>query len=312
MSLYLVTGGAGFIGSHIVATLVKNGEKVRVLDNFITGKKENLAGVMNKIRLITGDIRNVKTLKKSLTGVDYVLHQAALRSVPRSIEDPVSSNDVNITGTLLLLKTAHECKVKRVVIASSSSIYGDNPKLPKREDQLPSPISPYAASKIADEYYCQIYSKIFGVETVCLRYFNVFGPKQDPKSEYAAVIPKFIVAALTNRTITVHGDGLQSRDFSYIDNVVSANLLAAKAKNVSGEVFNIACGERHTLMEMVGIISKVLNKKLNVVHTKSRIGDVKHTLADIRKSEKLLGYKTKVNFNDGMKLTIDYFVNLNK
>ena len=246
MSIYLVTGGAGFIGSHIVETLVKKGQKVRVLDNFITGKKEHLSKVMDKIELINGDIRNVKTLEKSLKGVTYVLHQAALRSVPRSIDDPVSSNDVNITGTLLLLQQAHAAKVKRVVIASSSSIYGDNPALPKKESQLPSPISPYAVSKICDEYYCQVYTKIFGMETVCLRYFNVFGPKQDPESEYAAVIPKFITAALTGRTIEVHGDGLQSRDFAFIDNVVSANLLACTAKNASGKSFNIACGERHT------------------------------------------------------------------
>jgi len=307
MSLYLVTGGAGFIGSNIVEELVNTGEKVRVIDNFITGKRENLNQVIDKIELIEGDILDIKKLKFALKNVDFVLHQAALRSVPRSVEDPVSTNEVNIRGTLLLLKYAKEANVKRVVFASSSSIYGDAPELPKKETQLPAPISPYAVSKITGEYYCYVYSKIYGLETVCLRYFNVFGPKQDPASEYAAVIPKFIMCALKDQQFEIHGDGLQSRDFSYIDNVVEANILASKAKNVSGEVFNIACGKSYKLMDIVNIIKNTLKKDLKYIHTKSRIGDVRHTLADISKAQKLLKYKVKTDFKQGMKKTIAYF-----
>ena len=311
MSLYLVTGGAGFIGSHIVEELVNLGKKVRVLDNFSTGKKENLAKVIDKIELVEGDIRKETDLKAALKDVDFVLHQAALRSVPRSIDDPISTNDVNITGTLLLLKLAKEFKVKRVVYASSSSVYGDSPELPKVETQLPSPISPYAVSKLTGEYYCRVYSKTFGLETVSLRYFNVFGPRQDPKSQYAAVIPKFIDSAIRGEELEVHGDGKQSRDFSYVENVVKANILSCEAKNISGEVFNIACGENHTVLDIANTIGKILKKEVKIRHISPRAGDVRHTLADISKAKKFLGYKVYVDFQEGMKRTVEYFLRTN-
>ena len=312
MSLYLVTGGAGFIGSHIVDKLVQLGEKVRVLDNFVTGKKENLAKSINKIELINGDIRDRKKLQVALKSVDFVLHQAALRSVPRSVDDPISTNDVNITGTLLLLEQSRKCKVQRVVYAASSSAYGDSPELPKKETQLPAPVSPYAVSKLAGEYYCSMYNKLYGLETISLRYFNVFGPRQDPASEYAAVVPKFIELALKGKTLEIHSDGLQSRDFSYIDNVVSANLLAVKSKKGIGEVFNIACGEKWTILDIAETIGRIIDKKLKYHHTQTRKGDVRHTLADISKAKKMLGYKPITNFEEGMRKTVEYFLKSHK
>ena len=312
MSLYLVTGGAGFIGSHIVDKLVQLGEKVRVLDNFVTGKKENLSKSINKIELINGDIRDRKKLQVALKGVDFVLHQAALRSVPRSVDDPISTNDVNITGTLLLLEQSRKCKVQRVVYAASSSAYGDSPELPKKETQLPAPVSPYAVSKLAGEYYCSMYNKLYGLETISLRYFNVFGPRQDPASEYAAVVPKFIELALKGKTLEIHSDGLQSRDFSYIDNVVSANLLAVKSKKGIGEVFNIACGEKWTILDIAETIGRIIDKKLKYHHTQTRKGDVRHTLADISKAKKMLGYKPITNFEEGMRKTVEYFLKSHK
>jgi len=309
MSKYLITGGAGFIGSHIAEKLIRMGEKVRIIDNFETGKKENLINIKNKIELIKGDIRNEKDLNTALKKVDFVLHQAALRSVPRSIEDPISSNDVNVSGMLLLLKLSAEHKVKKFVFASSSSVYGDNPTLPKRENQLPMPISPYAATKLTGENYCKVFSKIYGLQTIVLRYFNVFGPKQDPKSQYAVVVPKFITSALTGKTIEIHGDGKQSRDFTYIDNVVSANILAAKCK-YSGEIFNVACNKNYSLLDLIKLIEKLSGTKMKYKFTESRIGDVKHTLADISKIRKMLNYKVLVNFETGIERTIEYFKNL--
>jgi nucleoside-diphosphate-sugar epimerase len=312
VGLNLVTGGAGFIGSHIAEELVKNKQKVRVIDNFSTGKPGNLGEIKDRIEIIKGDIRDEKAMKKALKGVDYVYHQAALRSVPRSVDDPLSTNDVNVTGTLLLLFLARAAGVKRVVYAASSSAYGDSPELPKKETQLPAPISPYAVSKLVCEYYCRVYSKIYGLETVSLRYFNVFGPRQDPRSEYAAVIPRFITLAMKDKQLEIHGDGLQSRDFSYIDNVVHGNLLAMKAKGVSGEVFNIACNERYSVIDIAETIGKTLDKKIKYKFLPSRVGDVKHTLADISKAEKYLGYRVKVDFKEGMRKTVGYFLNNNK
>lgn len=308
MALNLVTGGAGFIGSHIVEELIRRKEKVRVIDDFSSGKRENLAKVINKIDLVKGDIRDEKALRKALKGVKYVYHEAALRSVPRSIEDPISTNDVNVSGMLLLLEMSRKFGVKRLVFASSSSLYGNSPELPKKETQLPAPISPYAASKIMGEYYCSIYSRIFGLETVSLRYFNVFGPRQDPMSEYAAVIPKFIITVLEDKPLEIHGDGLQSRDFSYIDNVVSANLLAMKAKKVSGSAFNVACGEKYTILDIGKTIGEITGKKIRYKHYPARAGDVRHTLADISRTKKYLGYKTLVNFKEGMRRTVEYFL----
>jgi len=304
---YLVTGGAGFIGSSIAGELVKLGQYVRILDNFCTGKIENMSPFINKIDLVRGDIRETKDLKKALKGIDFVLHQAALRSVPRSVEDPLSTNDVNITGTLKLLMMARELKVKRVVYASSSSAYGDCKEFPQKETFATNPISPYAVAKLAAEHYCQVFAKTFGLETVSLRYFNVFGPRQDPNSKYSAVIPKFIFAAMKNATIEIHGDGRQSRDFSYIDNVVEANIKAATVKGISGNVFNIACNESHSVMEIARGIEQALGRKIKIVHTQKRAGDVKRTFADISKAKKLMGYSPKVDFEEGLKRTFEWF-----
>ena len=304
----LVTGGAGFIGSHIAAKLLENGEKVRILDDFSTGKWSNIEALEQEVEVVEGDLRDEAAVERAVAGCDYVFQQAALRSVPRSIDDPRANNDVNVTGILNLLIASKRAGVKRVVYASSSSVYGDDPTLPKVETQTPRPISPYAASKIMGEYYCRIYSQLYGLETVAMRYFNVFGPRQDPESIYAAVIPRFITAGLANEAAEVHGDGEQSRDFTYIDNVVAANLLAAKAPGAVGEAFNVACGGRNSLLDVLSAIEDGLGKKVERNHPPSRAGDVKHTLADISKAKELLGYEPLVNFEDGMKRTVDWFV----
>jgi UDP-glucose 4-epimerase len=303
----LITGGAGFIGSHIAARLLVQGERVRILDDFSTGKWSNLDGFRNDVEVIEGDLRDPAALARAVKGCDVVYQQAALRSVPRSIDDPRANNDVNVTGILNLLIAAKEAGVRRVVYASSSSVYGDDPTLPKVEDQTPRPISPYAATKIMGEYYCRIYSQLYGLETVSLRYFNVFGPRQDPESRYAAVVPRFITAALANEPLEIHGDGLQSRDFTYIDNVVQANLLAGDAPGAVGEAFNIACGARYSLMDTVEAIEKSLGHTVKRDHVESRAGDVKHTLADIGKARRLLGYEPQIAFAEGMERTVAWF-----
>jgi UDP-glucose 4-epimerase len=304
---YVVTGGAGFIGSNIVEALSKRGDHVRVLDNFSTGRRENLAGLAN-VEVVEGDLRDAAAVRRAVTGVDGVFHQAALRSVPRSVDDPMSSNDVNVSGTLQLLMGCREAKVRRVVYASSSSVYGDDPALPKVETLVPHPISPYAVSKLAAEHYCVTFAKLFGVESVSLRYFNVFGPRQNPESKYSAVIPRFLELALQGKPLEVHGDGEQSRDFTYIENVVQGNLRAMETPGVSGEVFNVACGTRHSLIAIADAIGDFLGRKLERTHLPSRAGDVRHTLADIGKAEKLLGYKPSVDFAEGMRRTCEYFV----
>jgi len=309
--MYLVTGGAGFIGSSIVEALVGRGERVRILDNFSTGSLDNLAGVKDAVDIIEGDLRDMSAVRRAVAGVTYIAHQAALRSVPRSIDDPLSSDAVNTHGTLQLLLAAHEAKtVRRLVYASSSSVYGDSPALPKVEDQMPSPISPYAVSKLAAEYYCRMYARLYGLETVSLRYFNVFGPKQSPESKYAAVVPLFIRAALHDQPIIMHGDGEQSRDFTYIDNVVQANLEACSALGVGGEVFNIACNSRHSVLEIAQSIQRFLGRPLNIQHTPPRPGDVRHTQASIEKAERLLHYHPTVGFEEGMRRTFDHWVAL--
>lgn len=307
MSRYLVTGGAGFIGSSIVSELVRRNDTVRVLDDFSSGRQENLEAVSGKIELITGDIRDRELLKKAVQGCDYVLHQAALRSVPKSMNDPLLYNDVNVTGTLNVLLAAFEAKVKRVVFASSSSLYGDSERLPQTEEQLPRPVSPYAASKMAGEHYCRVFSKAYGLETVALRYFNVFGPKQSLESEYAVVIPKFITCVMKDEQPPIHGDGAQSRDFTYIENVVEANLLAATRNGVAGEAFNVACGKGYSLLELVRILNGIMNKDIEPKFIAPRPGDVKHTLADITKMKRLLGLDPKVDFVLGLKKTVEYF-----
>jgi UDP-glucose 4-epimerase len=304
--MYLVTGGAGFIGSNVAEALVRRGEKVRILDDFSSGKRTNLRGFADDVEVIDGDLRDMDAVRRAVEGIVGVYHQAALRSVPRSVDNPLATNDVNITGTLQLLMASRDAGVKRVVAASSSSVYGANEDLPKREDQMLLPVSPYAASKLAGEHYCRIFTRLYGLETVSLRYFNVFGPRQDPDSQYAAVVPLFIQAGLDGVPLTVHGDGMQSRDFTYIDNVVQANLRAMEAPNVGGEAFNIACGSRYTLMDIVHAIEHELGRTLTCRHTPSRAGDVRHTLADISKAERMLGFQPTVDFEDGMARTVAY------
>lgn len=307
MSLYLVTGGAGFIGSNIVGELVKRKEGVRVIDNFITGKRENLSSFTGNIELIEGDIRSRDDLKKALKGVDYVLHQAALRSVPKSVEDPFLTNDINVNGTLNLLFEAKKAKVKRVVYASSSSVYGDVKKFPQKEDFNTRPISPYGVSKLAGENYCRAFSATFGLETVSLRYFNVFGPRQNPESKYSACIPAFLSRVLNDNPPIVEWDGKQSRDFTYVSNVVEANLKAAVKKGISGEVFNIACGTAISILDIVDELNKRLGKDLRPEYAPKRLGDVRKSCADITKMKGLLELKPKVQFEEGLEKTIEWF-----
>lgn len=309
MAFYLVTGGAGFIGSNIAKTLVERGEKVRVLDNLATGKIENIAAIREQIDFIEGDLRDMDTVQKAVAGVDYVLHQGALPSVPRSISDPITSNEVNIKGTLNVLVACRDNKVKRFVMASSSSVYGNTEVLPKVEDMKLQPLSPYATSKMAAERYAMNFYRLYGLETVALRYFNVFGPQQDPTSQYSAVIPKFITAMLQNEPPSVYGDGEQSRDFTYIDNVVAANLLACTAEKAPGHAMNVACGNRYTLNQLLENLEGILEQKANAIYHAPRTGDVKHSHAGIDLAGKLLGFEPKVSFEAGLKKTVDWYRN---
>jgi UDP-glucose 4-epimerase len=306
--MYLITGGAGFIGSHLVQELIRYQQEVRVFDNFSSGRKQNLEGVADRIELIEGDIRDLAELRRAMSGVRYVLHQAAICSVPRSIEDPASTNEVNAQGTLNVLLAAREAGVQRVVYASSSSVYGESHLKIQEEDQRPFPISPYAVSKLAGELYCRLFSRLYGLETVSLRYFNVFGPRQDPESENGAVIPRFIVQALRGEPVEVHDDGLQSRDFTYVSDIVQANLLAAKAPNVAGEVLNVGCGESHAVLDIVFFLSKFLGIDIQWRKTAARKGDVRRTQADIGKAKRLLGYEVEVEFPVGLALTVKHFM----
>ena len=302
MSTYLITGGGGFIGSNIVEELVRRGDTVRVLDNFSTGKRENLSPFLDSIELFEGDIRSYHIVREAVQGVDFILHQAALPSVPRSIKDPLTTNEVNVVGTLNILNAAKDEGVKRIIYASSSSIYGDLETLPKTEDMLPKPLSPYAVSKLAGEKYCQVFTRLYGLETVALRYFLVFGPRQDPTSQYSAVIPKFIAAIRNGQPPTVYGDGEQSRDFTFVDNVVQANLLACESglEELSGEIFNIACGKRITINNLIQSINRILGTDIKPVYTDPRPGDVRHSLANIGKAQQFLGYQAKVDFYEGL------------
>lgn len=308
MAHYLVTGGAGFIGSNIVEELVRRGKKVRVLDNFITGKRENIAPFLKKIELIKGDIRDKKILNKALKGVDFVLHQAALRSVPKSVEDPLLTNDINIFGTLNLLMAARDAKVKRVVYASSSSVYGDAKKFPQKEIDPTMPISPYGVSKLAAENYCVTFSKTFGLETVSLRYFNVFGPRQNPESKYSAVIPAFLFKMLKGESPVVEWDGRQSRDFTFVLNVVEANLKACLMPGISGEVFNVACGATTSVIDIVKSLNKILKAEIEPIYAAKRPGDVRKTYANIGKMKRLLKISRLVKFEEGISLTVKYFM----
>ncbi len=307
---YLITGGAGFIGSHLVERLLSGGHRVRVLDNFSSGTLANLAfaaPVGGALEIVRGDVRDLAVVEAATAGVEVIFHQAALRSVPRSVEDPLGTNADNVTGTLHVLEAARRSGVRRVVYASSSSVYGDRPELPKREDQPLAPISPYAVSKAAGEQYASVWSRLYGVETVGLRYFNVFGPRQDPASEYAAVIPRFILWGFRGEPLPIHGSGEQSRDFTYIDNVVEANVLAAVADGASGGVFNIACGDRISLLDIVGRLERLLGRSLARRHTPARAGDIPHSLADIDRATRVLSYTPKVDFDEGLGRTVEYF-----
>jgi nucleoside-diphosphate-sugar epimerase len=303
----LVTGGAGFIGSHLVERLVKEGHKVRVIDNFSTGRRENLAAVAGQIELIEGDIRDFQAVCQAARGCDVIFHEGALCSVTRSVEKPLDTNAVNIDGTLNVLLAARDEGVKRVVCASSSSVYGDNPTLPKKETQTAAPSSPYAITKLTGELYCRVFYQLFGLETFSLRYFNVFGPRQEPDSPYAAVIPRFIAALLKGKPPVIEGDGQQSRDFSYIDNVVEANLAAMKAQAGFGEAFNVACGQSTTVVELADHLAQLLGIAIQPVHVAPRPGDVRHSLADISKAEALLSYRPRVDSITGLKYTVDWY-----
>ena len=309
MAKYLITGAAGFIGSALAHALVEKGETVRGVDNFATGKRENLAAIAGRLEFMEADLLDGQAMARACRGVDYILHEAAIPSVPRSVADPFTSNQVNVEGTLKLLLAARDAKVKRVVYAGSSSAYGDTPTLPKHEAMLPNPISPYAVSKLTGEWYMQVFQRVYGVETVVLRYFNVFGPRQDAASQYSGVLARFINAMLNDEEPIVYGDGEQSRDFTYVDNVVAANLLAceAAASAVSGQVFNIASGRRTTLNQTVRSLKRITLYEGQVAHAPERAGDIKHSLADISRAAKHLGYKPTVGFEEGLERTVAWY-----
>jgi UDP-glucose 4-epimerase len=310
MRLVLVTGAAGFIGSHLAARLLAEGARVRALDDFSTGSMANLAAIgasADDLEVIRGDVRDLGVVERAVKGADTIFHQAAMRSVPRSVADPLGANENNVTGTLHVFEAARRAGVRRVVYASSSSVYGDGPELPKREEQEPAPVSPYAVSKLAGEHYGRVWHRLYGVETVGLRYFNVFGPRQDPASEYATVIPRFILQALRGEPLEIHGDGRQSRDFTYIDNVVEANMLAARAEAVGGAVFNIGVGARTSLLDIVERLETLLARPLVRRHTPPRAGDVLHTLADVSRARRMLGYVPLVGFEEGLARTLEHF-----
>ena len=309
MALYLVTGIAGFIGSSIARALLKEGEQVRGVDNLSTGKRENIAEILPRIDFREADLLDMGAMKGACRGVECVFHQAAIPSVPKSVLEPLANNQANVDGTLNLLIAARDGKVRRVVYAASSSAYGDTPRLPKREDMAPNPISPYAVAKLASEYYMTSFHRCYGLETVSLRYFNIFGPRQDPTSPYSGVLAKFITQMLRGEQPTIFGDGTQSRDFTYIDNAIEANLLAAKAPaaEVAGRVFNVATGTRADLNETFALLKKFTGYSGTVQHGPDREGDVKHSLADISQAEKHLGYRPRVNFEEGLRRTVEWY-----
>jgi len=307
MARYLVTGGAGFIGSNIAEALVKRGEQVVVLDNLSTGYEKNIAHLRNDISFVKGDVRDAATVREALAGVDYVLHEAALASVPRSIEDPVFVTDVNVRGTLIMLDEARRAGVKRFVYAASSSAYGDTERLPKEESMAPKPLSPYAASKLMGEYYCAVYAHVYGMSTVSLRYFNIFGPRQDPRSQYAAVIPIFVSHLMAGTPPSIFGDGEQSRDFTFVENVVEANILASRCEGARGQTINIGCGTHYTLNDMFNQMRSIMDSPVTPRYAEARAGDVKHSHADISAAEKLIGYKVAVPFAEGLRRTIAWY-----
>ena len=303
---FLVTGGAGFIGSNLVHSLLANGHKIRVLDNFSTGRHENLDGIESRIEILEGYIRDFATVAQAVLGMDVVLHLAALPSVPRSVKDPLTSHEVNITGTLNVLEASRQADVKKVVSASSSSVYGESEVLPKHEKMELQPLSPYAVTKLTGEYYCRVYWELFKLPTVSLRYFNVFGPRQNPEGDYAAVIPKFIKALLNNEKPLVYGDGGQSRDFTYIENAIQANILAATTEKIVGTEYNVACGGEFTLNQLLEELRNIIGSDIAANYEKSRAGDIRRSFADISKL-KVHGYRPTINFRQGLEKTVDYF-----
>ena len=307
MEKFLVTGGAGFIGSNICRKLVSQGCFVRVIDNLLTGKKSNLADIIDGIEFIQADMGDEKIARRAAKNIDIVLHEGALPSVPRSVDDPAATHKHCVDATFTLLMAARDAGVKRFVYASSSAAYGDTPTLPKVESMLPEPLSPYAVAKLVGEYYCSVFYKVFGLQTISLRYFNVFGPYQDPTSQYAAAIPAFVTAILKNQPPTIFGDGEQSRDFTYVDNIVEANLLAARAKHAAGQVLNIACGQVVTVNEIIGMINELTGRNVKPVYADPRPGDVKHSLADITLAKKLIGFKPIVPFKQGLELALTWY-----
>jgi len=307
MSVYLVTGGAGFIGSHLVDHLVGQGEEVRVLDDFSSGKAENLRRNLDKINLIEGNVADLGTVRKATEGADYVLHHAAIASVISSIDDPLSSHDANLTGTLNVLIAARDAGVRRAVLATSAAVYGDLPGLPKTEEMPTDCLSPYALHKLAGEEYCRLFTRLYRLETVALRYFNVFGPRQDPNSQYAAVIPKFLTRMLAGTPPTIFGDGLQSRDFTYVSNNVTANMLACRTPGIAGKVFNIACGESFNLLDLVAGLNDVLGTAIEPVFEPARSGEVKHSVAGIDKARTRLGFSPSIGFREGLEKLAAWF-----
>jgi nucleoside-diphosphate-sugar epimerase len=304
----LVTGGAGFIGSHLAHGLLEAGHRVRVLDNLATGRLANLRDIREDVEWLEGSAADPDTARRAVRGVEIVFHQAAIPSVSRSLSDPVASNDANVSGTVTMLAAAKEAGVRRFVYAGSSSAYGTSPELPKVETMPPNPRSPYAVSKLAGELYCQVFASLFPIETVCLRYFNVFGPRQDPASRYAAVVPKFILALAEGRAVTLEGDGTQSRDFTFVANVVQANLKAMTAPGVSGQMMNVGCGQRFSLNRMLEDLVHILGVEPRIERLPPRPGDVPHSLADIGKARRLLGYEPAVTFPEGLRRTVDWFL----
>jgi len=304
----LVTGGAGFIGSHIAAALTAQGARVRVLDDLTTGHRENIEEIGGDVEFIEGSVADEQLLSKVMDGVEVVFHEAAIPSVPRSVEAPRQTHVASVDGTFSLLVAARDAKVRRVVYAASSSAYGDQPTLPKVEHMLPDPLSPYAVAKLVGEYYCQVFTRVYGLETVSLRYFNVFGPRQDPGSQYSGVVSRFISTLLSNERPVIYGDGEQSRDFTYIDNVVLANLKAASAREASGKVINVANGERITLNQLLDELKELTGKKdVTAEYMEPRVGDVRHSLADITLAKEFLGYQSKVDLREGLERTIDWW-----
>jgi len=304
---FLVTGGAGFIGSHLAEELVQRGHQVRVVDDFSTGKKKNIASFLDKIELIEGDIRDIEVCRRAAKGMDFVLHQAALTSVPYSIENPLLTNEINIKGTLNLLLASRDATVQRYVFASSAAVYGDDPHLPKKEEVVGASLSPYALSKRVGEMFCQLFTRTFGLSTVCLRYFNIFGPRQDPASQYASVIPLFISRMLKNEKPVIFGDGEQTRDFLFVSNVVEANMLAVKADSLEGEVFNIGYGEETSINELTRKINEILKMNIRPAYDEPRPGDIKGSFADISRARKMLKYEPAVDFSEGLKRTIRWY-----